>query len=198
MFDVNIFYIYQRSAYLSTGLPMCDLYTPVLFKIPNLLFLSCPSRKMVQWEIQQTTLWCLGLQHPKCRYSKLNMQCWSRCLDITMHQIQGLKLVFKTTCLLSAGMLNTTLWNMTLKFGSWSTLLGIQNSAFILRVRHYWIPVPSSLLSCCRSLPIEAASQKLEFDSKLSVICFSQGNSAHSTWMMFNVLFNNRPNLLGT
>lgn len=108
---------------------------------------------MIQSGIQQRALWCLALQHLKCRYSKLNFQCWLRCLHITIHQIQEPKLVFKAANMLSAGMLSTSVWNVNLKFGSRSSFLGIQSSAFFLRARHYWIPASSSPVSCCRSLP---------------------------------------------
>lgn len=152
---------------------------------------------MIQSGIQQRALWCLALQHLKCRYSKLNFQCWFRCLDITIHQIQEPKLVFKAANVLSAGMLSASVWNVNMKFGSRSSFLGIQSSAFFLRARHYWIPASSSPVSCCRSLPMEDASQKLEYESKFSLIFFPQGNSANSTWMMPNVLLNTWPNLSG-
>ena len=147
--------------------------------------------------IQQTALWCLALQHLKCRYSKLNLLCWFRCPDVTIHQIQEPKLIFKAANMLSVGMLSVLVWNVYLKFGSWSSFLGIQVSAFVLRATHYWIPVFSSPVSCFRSLPMEAVSQKFEYDSKFSLICLPQGNSANSTWMMPDVLLNTWPNLLG-
>lgn len=97
---------------------------------------------MIQLGIQQMALWCLALQHLKCTYSKLNLQCSFRCLDLTIHQIQEHKLVFNAANILSAGMLSIPVWNVNLKFGSWSSFLGIQSSAFSLRARQqYWIPL---------------------------------------------------------
>lgn len=133
---------------------------------------------MIQSGIQQMALWCSALQHLKWRYPKLNLQCWFRCLDITIHQILEPELVFKAASMLSAGMLSVPVWKVNLEFGSWSSFLVNQSSAFFLRSWYYWISAFSSLISCWRKLQMEAVRFPWFVFLKLTL------QITHELWLM--------------